>query len=116
MGERLLRGEDVIITGHSEPEMMTSDSGRSITDLADGKTGPSEGFTTNGTHHTDEPAPQQQHSHDGDQEIPADLVIQVLANRAGARETELAVRDARILMLEAEIRDLYQIIAQIQGK
>lgn len=113
IGERLMRGEDVDITLTSEPQVMTDEGGPAqtrITDLGEvASNGDTGGVAANGHGHSHVPQPAP------DDTVPADLVIQVLSNRAGMRETDLAVREARILMLEAEIRELHEIIEQIQG-
>lgn len=113
VGKRLIRGEDVNITLTSEPEVTTDENEPTktrITELgqvtSNGDTG---GDSPNGHSHTHAPQQQQEAA------VPSELVVQVLSNRAGIRETELAIREARILMLEAEVRELLQIIEEIQG-
>lgn len=101
-GKKLLNGEDVTLTFSSEGDLVTELSGEGNTEIADGETevggGESGGSGESTTHdHHNHHQPEQTG-------INAELVIDLLAQRAGYLEKELAIKEAVILTLEQRLQ------------
>lgn len=110
IAHRLLAGEDVEIKLESEKGLKTGESGPSktgIEELAEGHAS------------SERVVQEEQHEHSIPQqsnEIPSELVIEVMSGKIAMLSRDLSISEARCIMLESQIQDLHRIIAHLQEK